>query len=306
MTLNFRMFALRDLEKGEELEKVRGAPGKYVMVGGDWEKTLHDAVEAKPDDPDIQFAVGEFLSRGKACGCAKPELFVGEGADEFPYFDRAYRAGISDYWSLFRMGVHHMSGGKPDLAKAVVLFEQSLKEKADHVATRYNAAVAHFWLKEYASARKHSAQAVGRYGTPQLDADTYNVHARVELSLGDAAAAEKAFRKALELRPPHEGAFTGLLALLGPESLRRLPAARRCLHRPDYRNTYPSVSTLACQRLASSTPIGIARELAAREYAPPGGSGAAVGSLGTWPSCVRPRRTSITAGPSMRSGSRDP
>jgi tetratricopeptide (TPR) repeat protein len=283
MTLNFRMFALRDLEKGEELEKVRGAPGKYVMVGGDWEKTLHDAVEAKPDDPDIQFAVGEFLSRGKACGCAKPELFVGEGADEFPYFDRAYRAGISDYWSLFRMGVHHMSGGKPDLAKAVVLFEQSLKEKADHVATRYNAAVAYFWLKEYASARKHSAQAVGLYGTPQLDADTYNVHARVELSLGDAAAAEKAFRKALELRPPHEGAFTGLLALLRSQNrfddYQQRAAAFIAL---DYRNTYPFGVYLGFVEKAGviDADRDLARELAAREYARPEEVGAVFYSLG--------------------------
>lgn len=283
MTVNFRIFALRDLEEGEELEKVRGAPGNYVMIGGDWEKKLHDAVAAQPDDPDIQFAVGEFLSRGKACGCAKPELFVRESADEFPYFERAYRAGIRDYWSLFRMGVHHMSGEKPDLAKAVELFGASLKEKPDHVATHYNAAIAYFWLKDYPSARKHSAQALGRYGQPDLDADTYNVHARIETALGDTAAAEKAFQRALELRPPHEGALTGLLALL--RSQKRFDDYKRravAFIALDYGNTYPFGVYLGY--VARAGLIGadgdLARELAAREYARPEEVGAVFYSLG--------------------------
>lgn len=282
-TINFRMFALRDLEEGEEIEKVRGTPGQYTMIGGDLEKRLHDALAKHPDDVDIQFAVGEYLSAGKACGCARPELFVGESADEFPYLERAYRAGIRDYWSLFRMGVHHLSGAKPDLPKAVELFEASLKERPDYVDTHYNAAIAYFWLKDYPSAEKHSTATLGRYGNPKLDADAFNVHARVQGALGNAAAAEKAFERALELRPAHEGAFAGLLAFLRSqkryEEYRRRAAAFIAL---DYGNTYPFGVYLDFVGRAGliDADKDLARDLAARNYAGPKEVGAVFYGLG--------------------------
>jgi tetratricopeptide (TPR) repeat protein len=283
ITVGFSVFALRDLKESEDIEKIRGTPGQYTMIGGDLEKLLHDALAAHPNDPDLQFAVGEYLSRGKACGCASPRLFVGERADEYPYFERAYRAGIRDDWSLFRMGVHDMSGAKPDLAKAVELFGASLKEKPDQVGAHYNAAIAYFWLKDYTSAKTHSAQALGRYGKADLDADTYSVHARIETALGDTRAAEKAFRKALELRPPHEAAFTGLLDLLRSQKrfdeYKRRAASFIAL---DYGNTYPFGVYLGYVGEAGviDTDKDLARELAGREYARPQEVGAVFYSLG--------------------------
>lgn len=283
MTMNFSVFALRDLKEDENIEKIRGTPGQYTMVGGDLEKRLHDALAAHPNDPDLQFAVGEYLSRGKVCDCASPRLFVGASADEYPYFERADRAGVRDDWSLFRMGVHHMSGAKPDLAKAVELFGASLREKPDQVDAHYDAAIAYFRLKDYASAKTHSTRALGGYGKPDLDADAYNVHARIEMAFGDTTAAEKAYLKALELRPPHEAAFTGLLDLLRShkrfDEYKRRAASFIAL---DYGNTYPFGVYLESVREAGviDADKDLARELAARKYARPQEVGAVFYSLG--------------------------
>lgn len=282
-TINFKVFALRDLEEGEQIEKIRGTPGEYLMIGGDLERLLHDALAARPDDPDLQFAVGEYLSRGKACRCLAPELFTGGSADEFPYLERAWRAGLHDDWSLFRMGVHYLGADKPDLAKATDFLERSLKANPDQVAAHYNAAIAWFQLGKYPAAREHSAAALGRYGKSDLDADTYNVHGRVEQALGNAQAAEAAFRKALELRPAHDGAFRALLGQLRSQKrtadYQRLAAAFIAL---DYANTWPFGIYLSSVQEAGvgEADRALGRELAAREYARPLEVGASFYGLG--------------------------
>lgn len=282
-TINFRLFALRDLAKGEDIEKIRGTPGEYTMIGKDLERTLQAALAERPDDPDIQFAVGEYLSRGNACGCLTPELFTGERADEFPYLERAHRGGIQDDWSLFRMGVHYASEREPDYGKAVAFFERSLELNPERVAAHYNAAVAWFRLGKPAAAREHSARALGRYGNRDLDADTYNVHARIEQALGHSAGAESAFRRALELRPAHEGAFRGLLHLLRAQDrlddYRKLAAAFIAL---DYGNTWPLGVYVSCVQEAGVAEVdrALGRELAGREYGRPVEVGAVFYGLG--------------------------
>lgn len=282
-TVNFKLFALRDLEAGEAIEKIRGTPGQYLMIGGDLERRLHEALTARPGDPDVQFAVGEYLSRGKACRCLQPELFTGESGDEFPYLERAWRAGIHDDWSLFRMGVHFLAADQPDPARAAEFLEKSLKTNPNQVAAHYNAAIAWLQLGKPAAAREHSAAALGRYGERDLDADTYHVHGRVEQALGDAKAAEAAYRKALERRPPHHGAFRALLDQLRSQKreaeYQRLAAAFIAL---DYANTWPFGVYLSSVQEAGigEADRALGRELAAREYASPLEVGAVFYGLG--------------------------
>lgn len=214
ISVNFGLFALRDLAPGERIEQVRGKAGDYVIVGGDWEKVLFEALAARPEDPELSFAVGEYLSRGAASGCGRPQFFTGDRGDDYPYFERAYRAGLRDAWSLFRMGLHHLSAEPPDLRRAVALFDEALALSPDDVATHYDKAAALMLLGEPAAALVHSRKALGRYGNASLDADTYNLQARIEVALGEVAAAERDFGRALELLPQHDKAFSGLLQLL--------------------------------------------------------------------------------------------
>lgn len=283
MTINFRMFALKDLKEGEDIERVRGTPGQYTLIGGDLERRLYDALAAHREDPDIQFAVGEYLSLGKACGCARPELFEGESANEFPYLERAHRAGIRDSWSLFRMGVHHLSGTRPDLPRAVELFETSLKEKPDNVAAHYNAAIAYLLLEDFASAEKHSAAALGKYEDAMLDADTFNVHGKVEQALGKESAAEKSFERALALNPAHEGAFVALLSLLRSQKRFDDYGSRAAAFVAlDYANTYPFgvyLDSVARAGFADADRL-LGQRLAARSYAGPKEVGAVFYGLG--------------------------
>ncbi len=124
---------------------------------------------------------------------------------------------------------------------------------------------------------------VARLGDQALDADTYHVQGRIELALGDTVAGEKALRKALELRPIHEGAFPALLELLRSEKrfgdYKKIAAAYIAL---DYGNTYPFgvyLEYLARAGLVDAD-RDLGRELAARSYPGPRDTGAVFFGLG--------------------------
>jgi tetratricopeptide (TPR) repeat protein len=283
VNINFRIFSLADLAQGQDLEAIRRTPGQYTVVGADWERALRDALAAHPLDPDVQFAVGEYLSRAQTCGCAKLEVFTGSMADEFPYLEAAYRGGVHDSWSLFRMGVHHMGGEKPDFRAAAELFEASLKEDPGRLPVHYEAAVAYFRLKELEPARTHALATAGRNHDRKLDADAYEMLGRIELTAGRSAAAEKALRTALELRPEHEAAFMALLHQLRTEErfadYKKVAAAYVAL---DYANTYPFGVYLGYLRRVGLVDADreLGRELAARKYERPEEIGATFYSLG--------------------------
>lgn len=270
MAIDFRLFSLRDLEAGEAIEEVRGKPGTYTMTGGDLEQRLRDAIAAAPDDPELQYAVGEYLSRMSACGCGTPELFRGEEAEDWRWFERALRGGVSDAWSFFRLGTHQATASSPDHRAALGWFQRALALEPDDVDAQYNTAVCLFFLKEYSSARQHSERALGRYRNAGLDADAYHLHGAIAAALGDEKGAEDAWARALQLKPSNATVFRSLLGLLRSQrradEYRRRAAAFVAL---DYANTWPFGQYLEWLKAAgvSEADRRLGRDLEARHYA---------------------------------------
>ena len=210
MAISFELFALKDIHDGERLEELRGAPGTYQLVGGEWEKVLYEAFQKYPESPDINFAVGEYLSRKEVCSCGNAEYFVGEQARDYRYFDLAYKAGIVDYWSLFRIGNHYFRnpGGA---RQAVFFFLKSLALNPENIDANYNIASAYYQIKDYPAAKVYAEKTLGQYHDASFNADTYVTYARIEAALGNHSAAERAYQKAIALKDWDERAFTGLL-----------------------------------------------------------------------------------------------
>ncbi len=267
--VNFGLFATRDLKDGERLEDVRGAKGDHKMVGGDWEKSLYDALKEHPESPDISFAVGEYLSLGQLCGCATLRLFRGEQTDDFRYFERAYKGDVFDYWSLFRMGNHYASGPNPDLKIATGYFEKSLKLNPDYTETHYNLASVYYSQGDYKAAKKHSAKTLGKYHDATLNADSYANYGRIETALGNYSSAEKNYQKAREYVFWHAPTFDGLANLY--RKTKRFDVYKKTVSdyiALDYGNTYTFniyVDYLADQGLIQSD-REIVAELAKRQY----------------------------------------
>ena len=212
MTINYNMFALRDLEKHENIDEIRGQKGTYKLLGVKLEEQLFERWQESPDSPHLNFAIGEYLSRGYSCGCLKQtEYFVSANDSDSPFFAKSFEGGISDYWSLFRLGMnHHVQG---NLEEAIKLYQMSLALSDIHPATIYNLAVALYQDHQDKKAKTYAKMALGIYGDDELDSDTYDLYGSILFDEGNYTEAEKHLTKSLELKAWHPHAFKTLLQL---------------------------------------------------------------------------------------------
>lgn len=211
ITIQFNMFGLRDLEAQEEIDQIRGNPGQYSMIGVNLEEQLFERYKQNPESAYLNLAIGEYLSRGEVCGCSQPSLFVGEFGGDYQYFDRAYIQGLSDEWSVFRIGLHHHSKG--ELNKAIQFYHDALPDSANNPSVTYNLAVALYQNHQDKDAKTYALQALGIYEDKDLDSDTYHFYGMLLFNEGSYAEAEKHLIKALKLKQWHPQAFETLLSL---------------------------------------------------------------------------------------------
>lgn len=209
--INYSVFSLKDLKKGEHVEDYRGKSGMSTMVGGQLDELLYQSIKKNPNSPDINFAVGEYLSRGDACGCRSPGPLKDLSGDESRYFLKAYKGGVADDWSLFRIGMHYQVKGK--LENAIAFYNKSLAINPDGIDANYNLASVYFSKKKYGTAIDYIDKVLGKYNDPGLDADAYALRGMILVALDNDKDAEKSLRQALKLKSWHEDAFKELLRL---------------------------------------------------------------------------------------------
>jgi len=237
VTINFSIFALKDLKKGERVEDYRGKQGTYQFVGGPLDEMLYEATKKNPESPHLNFALGEYLSRGQACGCRAAGPIKDLSGIETPYFLKAHQAGVTDDWSLFRLGVHHHGAGRLD--EAIGFYKKSLALDPTQAAANYNLASAYYAKKDDKNALTYATKALGKYDNDDLNADTYHAYGAILAALKNDAGAEKSLEQALKLKPWHDQAFTEIIALY-----RRTKQNAKYLKRVqdyialDYGNTY--------------------------------------------------------------------
>ena len=238
MTINFNIFALRDLEQHENIEDVRGQKGTYEMLGVKLEEQLFNRWQESPDSPHLNFAIGEFLSRGYSCGCLKQtEYFVAPNDSDSPFFEKSLEDGISDNWSLFRLGMNHH--GQGNLKEAIKYYQMSLAISDKLPATIYNLAVALYQDRQDKKAKKYAKKALGIYGDDELDSDTYDLYGSILFNEGNYKEAEKHLTRSLELKVWHPHAFTTLLKLYGKqEKSKQYRALVNRYIAIDYSNTF--------------------------------------------------------------------
>lgn len=210
-TINFKLFALKDLEPNETVKELRGKAGKFEIIGGDLEKILFNKLKEFPDNPQINFAIGTFLSRGFECNCLTPEYFPKQPNIEIEYFNKAFQNGVYDYWSLFKIGLYHHKNGKIDNAQS--FYEKSIKEDSSFASSNYNLSIIYLNKNNLDKALYYSTNSLGRYNDAKLDADTYHVNGVIQQRLGKLSEAEKMYLQSLNLLKHHQGAFRNLLTV---------------------------------------------------------------------------------------------
>lgn len=215
ITIGGRVFAMKDLEPGENIEDIRGKQGGYTMISGDVEKLVADKMKAQPESPEIQFAVGKYIAFRKTC-CGddwRDSPFKDPDKQEYDSFKFACDHKVFTWWSLFRMGVHELGSSGDSLDLAINHFKEAYSLNPDHLDTSYNLAVAYMMNKRYQESLVCVDRVVGRYVNPNLNADSYHLKGRVLYALGQKAEAASLYEKALEIVSWHGGAFWELLGL---------------------------------------------------------------------------------------------
>lgn len=210
-TINFSIFALKDLKKGERVEDHRGKQGTYKMVGGPLDALLYQRIKQNPNSPELNYAVGEYLSRGDECGCREAGPLKDLPGNDATYFLKAYKAGVADDWSLFRIGVDHQQEGRLD--DAIVFYKKAQALNPAEINPTYNLAAVYYVKKDYTTANRYVEKVLGKYDDSSFNADTYALHGMILTALKDYAGAEKSLDQALKIKNWHKEAFTTLLAI---------------------------------------------------------------------------------------------
>lgn len=214
ITINFELFALKDLEEGETVAALRGTPGEYEIPGGSLEELLHAAYTRDPSSPHVNYAVGYYLSRAAECGCGQRRLFTGKDGDIGKYFRVAEQGGEFDAWSLLQLGVAEQSGQPPDLESAMVYYRRALSLDSRTIPAHFNLAGILLWKDNLAEAKRHAEMALDGYDNPEQNADTHTLLGRIFLAEGKPETAEKQYRRALGIQNWNARAFSSLIGLL--------------------------------------------------------------------------------------------
>ena len=280
-SFNFDVFMLRDLKKHENINDVRGKTGQYLVAGSGLEKRLFNRLRKSPNSPYINLAVGEYLSRGYTCRCLRPQYFVGKKGSDYPYFNLAYKKGVANGWSLFRLGLYNHQQGK--LKTAIQFYRKALIIADEEPAVTYNLAVALFQNRQNIEAKRYAKKALGSYVNPELNSDTYDLYGSILFSEGNLGQAEIHLKKALELKPWHSHAFKTLLSLYRQQKAHK--KYRALVHKyiaKDYSNTYlfNRYIDYLTQSGMNNDDVAVINQLASRSYADTKTKGAVFYNLG--------------------------
>ncbi len=219
-TQNFRRFTVKNITPEETISSLRQqhitSPKALPALPLNIDSLLYQQLKKHPNSPDIQFAIGDYLSFSSLCRCHISKFFKGKMDADF--YTRAYDKGVYDAWSLYRMGMHGIySRDKNVPTKAISLLKRSLsmgqKTHPDPLQINYLLAAAYFHNRNYKQANFHANNIIGKFDTAKANAEAYTLYGRINSALGYFRVAKNSFRKAMGYMKHHQKLFSEVLLL---------------------------------------------------------------------------------------------
>ena len=182
MCLQGDLFALRDLEPGETIEKVRGTPGSYKMHA----LKLTELRKSAPEDAELLTWLGHLaFFRAHECG---PNDAT--DAEAKPFYERAQQLGSGSGRLRRNLALIYLE--ERNATKAVPLFRASAAEYADDPQFQYNFGYALYTEKSAKEALPHVERAFHLYKDQKLASEAALLAALIAWDLKDR-------KKALEM-----------------------------------------------------------------------------------------------------------
>ena len=193
-----QMFALKDLEKDEDIMDYRGKNGSFGMQKFEVDKILDNLIKKYPDDCKLYKGLGdyyyevslkygdEWLKKGK-------ELFKLIEANDLKAIDN----NCADYNTYYVMGYINISQKK--YREGIPYFLKSIELNKNDGNTYYNLAYAYLYLDKRDSALINAQISLDLYKEKTYKSDAARMMGQIYLELKDTKNAIKSYELAEEI-----------------------------------------------------------------------------------------------------------
>jgi hypothetical protein len=165
-----QMFALKDLEKDEEIMEIRGSEGSFSMFTFAPDSILLRLIDKYPEKYELNKTLGYFYHE---VHLKYPQNWLQpDSAVVKHFFDNyriAYDNGIYDYWSSYGIGYAYLM--KSDYKNAIPYLKKSTELKNDYPSSHYNLAYAYLYTDQREKGIESAKIAMDLYDYPQYKAD---------------------------------------------------------------------------------------------------------------------------------------
>jgi tetratricopeptide (TPR) repeat protein len=195
-----QLFALKDLEPGEDISKIRGSNDSYAMFNFAPDSVLSSLIENHPEDYSLRKALGYFYHE---VHLKYPQTWLEPDSiviDRFyENYSIAYDHDVYDHWSAYGIGYACLM--KQDFASAIPYLKRSTELKKDYPTSHYNLAYAYLYTDQREKGIESAKTAMELYDLPHLKADAARMIGVMYRELGDQENALDYYRQAHELQP---------------------------------------------------------------------------------------------------------
>jgi len=199
MSIGHQLFALKNLDEGEEIKDIRGREGNYAMHSLDVSTIAPTLMEQFPDNYQLKFAVGRYY-HSMHLNCGDCSLSAEDCINEFEHlFMECYEHGVYDYFSVY--GVGYAKINKQEFEESEPYFLKSIELNDEYPSSHYNLAYAYLYQDDRENAIKYAKNALDRYEYPSYKADAARLIATSYQELQDSENAYTYYTLANEIQP---------------------------------------------------------------------------------------------------------
>ena len=219
-----RMFAIKDLEPGEELVELRSnLMVNFPMFTFNPDSLINRLIAEYPDNFSLRKTLGNYYYEVHIRYNGKwfePDSIIINSLLE--NYKIAYEHGIYDYWSVYCIGYGYLVKG--DYKESVFYFEESIKLRNDLPLSYYNLALAFLYDNQREKSIENGIKAFELYDYPPYKADAARMIAVTYQELAQNDSALVYYLKADSIQPNNQYTLKSLLdleMLMGKENYKK-------------------------------------------------------------------------------------
>ncbi|WKK86575.2 hypothetical protein QYS48_06515 [Marivirga arenosa] len=199
MSIGHQLFALKNLEDGEEIEELRGKEGNYDMFSLDVSSIAPPIMEKYPENYKLKFSVGRYY-HSMHLNCGNCSMSAADCISEFErLFEECYENEVYDYFSTY--GIAYAKINKQQFKESIPYFLKSIELKDGYPSSHYNLSYAYLYIDDHENCIKYAKKAFERYDYPAYKADAAKIAATAYKELQDLENAFKYYTIANDIYP---------------------------------------------------------------------------------------------------------